>query len=441
MQLGKYYFLVIVYFVGVMAGTLAHFFGADIQTILRLPFLNFRWIDFFIIVVVTAYIFKAFTKPANIDKTKGLLILCFILLLFEILQLIRSWGRTEDSFQIAGFICFLTIFIIIDLLTFDISKAEIIKFIERLAVLGAITVIVKNAYLLYSFINGNIIYVDSEIRVGLEVIGEKESVYTSILTSFVYAFSLFYIENSSKRYQKILFVTAILSIYLSLVYSFRRGDLFSTLLITIIYSLVFSKTIIKKIQQAFIVFSLLVTLYFIFGRALAQRGYDPIQKVVEIAQFSVDVDNPDWDKGRSIPRQYALTAWERSPFFGYGYDDLHNFGLPEDINGAHNFVITSLFIRGIVGTTVYLLILFMLYRNSILFWRQLRNFDSYENNIIRLLIVVSFFWLIPFWTQEAIWEKYSLSMQMMYLGLINNLANNTIVSPFNLGVNQYCKNE
>ena len=161
--------------------------------------------------------------------------------------------------------------------------------------------------------------------------------------------------------------------------------------------------------------------YFLFGNILREKGYDPIEKLTETAQFAIDVNNADWGKGRSIPREYAIDTWKKQIWTGVGYTNLYYYGMPEGIATAHNFIITSLFHRGVVGTFIYLFILFLLFRNSIKLWRMLRKENSNENDMFKLLIIASFFWLIPFWTQEVIWEKYSLSIQFMYLGIITNI--------------------
>jgi len=154
---------------------------------------------------------------------------------------------------------------------------------------------------------------------------------------------------------------------------------------------------------------------------LREKGYDPVEKITQTVEFAADVDNPGWDKGRSVSRSFALSAWERNLWTGVGYDVLFHWGLPEEVATAHNFVITSLFHRGIIGTAMYLLILLLLFKNAIWLWLLLGKDNSYQNDMFKLLVIASFFWLIPFWNQEVIWEKYSLSIQFLYLGLITNI--------------------
>ncbi|HEX8279365.1 MAG TPA: O-antigen ligase family protein [Segetibacter sp.] len=216
-------------------------------------------------------------------------------------------------------------------------------------------------------------------------------------------------------------VASILSIFISLIIQFHRGNLVTVLLLSIIYFAFFS----KRPSQAFgrmLGFALVICVaYFSFGGILRQKGYDPIDKLSEIVTFTMDVDNPDWDKGRSIPQDYALNAWKENIWFGVGYNVLYHYGLPVDMGAVHNFVIASLFYRGIIGTIIYLLILIILIANSIKFLKQINKEEGYQNDILKLLIIVSLFWFIPFWTQDIIWEKYSLSIQFMFLGIITNV--------------------
>jgi O-antigen ligase len=184
----------------------------------------------------------------------------------------------------------------------------------------------------------------------------------------------------------------------------------------------------KAIVNVLATVMLLVGFYLIFGKTLAQKGYDPIEKVTQIAEFALDKNNPDWDKGRSLSRKYALDAWEKNPWIGVGYDDLSNYGLPEGWGTAHNFVITSIFHRGIIGTFLYLLILFLLYRDGVYYWITSRKEHSDESNVMKLLIIVTFSWLIVFWTQEIIWEKYAMALQLFFMGLISNYYKQPVVA-------------
>jgi O-antigen ligase len=209
--------------------------------------------------------------------------------------------------------------------------------------------------------------------------------------------------------------------FLSLVFSFARGDLFTVFMISVIYIVVFSKQVVQIFIQAFTLATLLVAFYLVFGSTLRAKGYDPVEKIVETVTFALDVDNPDWDKGRSLSRAYATDSWNKHVWTGVGYDALYNHGGDLEIGTAHNFIITSLFHRGIIGTSIYLLIVVLLFRNSIKLWFLLRRENSYENDMYKLLIISSFFWLVPFWNQEVIWEKYSLSIEFIYLGIITNV--------------------
>jgi hypothetical protein len=65
-------------------------------------------------------------------------------------------------------------------------------------------------------------------------------------------------------------------------------------------------------------------------------------------------------------------------------------------------------------------ILVLLYRYAIGLWRRVKKENTYEGNMMKLLVLVSFFWIIPFMTQEALWEKFSFCIQLLYFGLIIN---------------------
>lgn len=87
---------------------------------------------------------------------------------------------------------------------------------------------------------------------------------------------------------------------------------------------------------------------------------------------------------------------------------------------AHNGVITSLFHRGILGTIILMSILILLFKYAISLWFIIRLKVTYQTDMMKLLILVSFLWIITFMFQEVIWEKYSLSIEYIYLGLITN---------------------
>jgi len=300
------------------------------------------------------------------------------------------------------------------------SDRKVILLLKDLAVWGSIVLIISNGYLLYSFIRGNTILTDLNIRVAIEVDGAKETVSKVVLTPFVYIFNLYFVRNESSLLKKIIYVISIFLIYATLVITNDRGQLVTIILLSIAFISMFSSTSHQIVTRFFGIFVLFLVFYLVVGSVLANKGYDPIQKLIHTIEFSMDTKNPEWDKGRSIPREFALDVWRRHLWLGVGYDDLYHQGLDSTISTSHNFIITSLFHRGIIGTIIYLLILSILYLNSIKLWYLLKKDKNYQNDMLKMLIVVSAFWLIPFWTQEMIWEKYSLSVQFIYFGLLTN---------------------
>lgn len=416
----KYKFLIIVFFIAVLSRSLASLFDFNVQILYRVPFINIRWMDLVILFILFSYLYNVHSAKEILPNNRTIIQMCLIFLFFETFQLLRSWQVIDMESQISKFLCILSTFIVLDLSTYQINKQDIILFIRYAAISGAIVLLVSNSIIFYSFITGHVIFLDSGIRVGLSAEGVKEVISTDGLEAFVYAFGLYFIQRESRLWGKILFIGAEMSIFLSLVFSYSRGVLFTIVAITLIYITLFSKNVTKAFITLSAVVLMIGIFYIAFGNVLKRKGYDPVTKITQIAEFAFDRDNPDWDKGRSLSRKYALDAWEKNPWLGVGYDDLSNYGLPEGWATAHNFVITSLFHRGILGTFFYLVIIFSLYANSVKYLIRTRKIHSYQTDIIKLLIIVTAFWLVGFWTQEVIWEKYSLSLQLLFLGLISN---------------------
>lgn len=432
----KYRLLAFVYLISVASSTIANSTNGDVQNLYRVPLLNVRWIDISILLILFNFFYVLFSARERIKNSGPLASLCFIYLIFESFQLIRSWGFYDSTSQISHFICTLSLFIVIDLSTFAIPVNRVILFLKKFIIWGAFVVILSNLYLLYSFISGNVVFEDLDIRVALEVVGSKETVYPFVLTPLVYAFGLFFIQRSGPFWEKALFLFAIFSIYGGMVITFHRGTLITILLITV-YFLFSSVKAVQSLAKMASMFLFLTIAYLIFGGALAQKGYDPIKKIIQTAEFTTDVDNPEWDKGRSVSQEYAIEAWKKNFWIGAGYDELLHYGLPEGIATAHNGFITSLFHRGVVGTVLLIVILFLLFKYAVLLWMGLKKSHSYQDEMMKLLVVVSFFWIIIFMTQEALWEKYSLSIEFMYLGLIFNCYKQRI--PGSTGYKNYVK--
>jgi O-antigen ligase len=418
--MGKYKFLFWVYLVALFSYAVANAAGADVQKFYRLPFVDIKWIDIAIITIIASFFFSATWKTNRIRNAATIVMLCSFYLIFEAVQLYRTWGLNDAASQISHFLCTLSLFIIIDMATFPLPKHKIVSFLEKFAVAGAAILLISNLYLVYSFLTGNVVYEDvQDVRVTLEVKGSKETVYSTVLTPFVYAYGLYFLQHRVKRLYKILFIAAIISMFATLVITFYRGT-FITLLVITVYFLFASGKGSKMVKKFATVGAVMAICYMLFGSLLSQKGYDPVEKIVEVAKFTADTENPEWDKGRTLSQAYALSAWGRAPWTGYGYDELFNHGLPEGIATAHNGVITSLFHRGVVGTLLLMTILVLLYRYAIGLWRRVKKENTYEGNMMKLLVLVSFFWIIPFMTQEALWEKFSFCIQLLYFGLIIN---------------------
>lgn len=420
LKISKYSYLVAIYLISVMSSSIANVNNFDVQNLYRFPLLNIRWIDIAILAITFSLFYDLITKQRKLRNINHIVLLCFIYLIFELFQFYRSWALIDTTAQISHLICTFSLFIVIDLSLNKIPIERIISFLRKFAIWGAFVLIISNFYLLYSFFTGNVVIEDLDIRVVLEVEGSKETVYSFILTSSVYAFSLYFIQHKCPLWEKILFIFAILSIILALVITIFRGTLVMVLIISLyfIFSSPNAKQMIFKIVGIFLFISLG---YSVFGDALAKKGYDPMKKIIEIAEFSVDVENPSWDKGRAVAQEIAINAWKKNIWIGAGYDELVNYGLSEDEFNPHNGVITSLFHRGIIGTFMLMLIFILLFKHAINLWLILKKDKTYQSDLVKLLILVTFLWIITFTTQEAIWEKYSLSIEFLYLGLITNI--------------------
>lgn len=420
MKMGKYKFLFGVYLIALFSYAVANYIGADVQNFYRIPGVGIKWIDVAIMLVIASFFFAATSRTNRIRNATPVVMLCALYLVFETIQFYRTWGWNDAQSQISHYLCTLSLFIIIDLATFPIPQQKIVQFLRRFAIFGAAIILISNLYLVYSFVTGNVVYEDfQDVRVSLEVKGSKETIYSTVLTPFVYAYGLYFLQHKMKPGLKLLFIAAIVSIYVALVITFYRGT-FITLAVITAYFLVAGGKGSQLMKKIATLAAVMAVCYFLFGSLLSKKGYDPLEKIVEVARFTADTDNPEWDKGRTLSQAYALSAWEKSPWTGYGYDELFHHGLPDDIATAHNGVITSLFHRGVLGTGLLMAILLLLYRYSIALWRRVKRENTYEGNMMKLLALVSFFWMIPFMTQEALWEKFSFCIQMMYFGLIIN---------------------
>lgn len=417
----NYQFLFLVYMFALLSYAVANYIGADVQSFYRVPLLSVKWIDIAIVATIAGFFYKA-TRETDRIRNSGLLVfLIVVFILFETVQLYRTWGLNDAQSQISHYLCILSFFIVIDLTTFALPIPRIVSFLKGFAIFGAFVILFTNLYLLYSFIKGNVVLEDLDIRVALEVKGSKESVYPAVLTPYVYAYGLFFLQQRNVRpVIKMLFIAAMISVFVSIVITFHRGTFITVLVITL-YFLFTSGKGLNMLKKAFAVVAVLSVVYLLFGDVLAKKGYDPVEKIAEVAKFTTNTEDEHWDKGRSLSQAYAIAAWQQRPWLGYGYDELFNHGLPENVATAHNGVLTSLFHRGIAGTILLMWILVLLYKNAIRLWRRInKERRSYQNDMLKLLVLTSFFWIIPFMTQEALWEKFSFCVQMLYFGLIIN---------------------
>ncbi|WP_461450181.1 O-antigen ligase family protein [Mucilaginibacter sp.] len=420
----KYWFLVLVYLISVASSSIANALNTNVQIFYRIPIINFKWIDVAILIVLLEHFYAFFNNTIQFATKSLITFVCYIYIFYELIQLIRTSGLVDASTQQSQFITVLAFFIIIDLSTFSIKIERIIHFLERIAIIGAVVVTLTNFYLLYCFSIGHVIFADFGTRIEIEVIGSKESVYSFILTCFVYAYGLFFLSRKNPVWLKAIFTAAVVSILMCLVIQIFRGTLIMVLLITLYFifnTVSIRQTIIKILAVTLFLFAG----YFVFGDVLAKKGYDPVSKIVATATFATDVDNPQWDNGRRQPQEFAMKIWKRNMVSGIGFSSLQNYGLPDDLANPHNGIIDLLYHGGLIGTTLYIFILALLFGYAIKLWLLLRKNKTEHSEFIKILIFVSLLWIITFMTQEAMWEKYSLCIELLFLGLITNIYKQT----------------
>src|ERR1700721_691550 len=150
----KYKILVFIYLVSVLSPSLASLTGIDVQVLYRVPYLNTRWIDIAILLIVISNLFNLLFNYKKVLHGNLVIILCFLYLGFEVIGLLKSWKNVETEAQISHFICTLSLFIVIDLSRYKIPTEQIVRFLRSIAIWGSVALLISNSYLFYSFISG-----------------------------------------------------------------------------------------------------------------------------------------------------------------------------------------------------------------------------------------------------------------------------------------------
>ena len=61
----KYTFLGVIYLISVVSSSIANSTNTDVQSFYRIPFVNTRWIDISILLVLSAYFYDIFSTKKN----------------------------------------------------------------------------------------------------------------------------------------------------------------------------------------------------------------------------------------------------------------------------------------------------------------------------------------------------------------------------------------
>lgn len=434
-----YKFTMYVYLYSLLAFTLASVNKLNVQNFLRVPLINIRLIDMAIALIVCLTILDYLKRPFKKDY-KWIFIIHLFILFYIILDgvlFVKTMGITDINTQFAWLAATFSIVAIIYL-----SKRKILFNIHStlidFASWGAVVITIITIAKLLALISGTAVIGDSG-RVGLEVIGSKGIVSDTVLIPLVMAYGLFAFQLNLSKWKKVIFYISLVAIFIDLIMSFHRGFMFTVLMAILFFSIQSSKTsITTKLKSIFIISSILLVLIIGFSKVLDSLGYNPVKKITEVTNYAVDVENPAWSKGRYYVQSRILRTWLNKPWLGWGYDDVTKRAKVPSF--SHNFLVTSLFYRGIIGTILLSIILMICFLNSIKLWKISSKLPYKEKILNRILVFVTMMWLIPLLTQEALTERYSATIQFIYFGIIIGLVNHYVYSnkttTLNMGLNR-----
>ena len=412
--------IVIVYLYSLLAVALSAWFGVSVQGLLRLPVVNVRLID--VVILVNVVIAAATFWNYWIGGSRGMhnklsplqrIIVAYIA--FESIQLIRTLGDIDVQSQISYFIATLCLLIILNFTTQEVTP-KVHDFISWTSFLGAFALIGMVGLQLIGLAKG-FAYSGQWERVEFDVVAGKETISVSVIIPLVLIHSIIIRELDLSPVKRLVYRVALASLLINLVLAVHRGLLAVWVLVLFVYvpfsrkrsSASFSRTLISVAMVG------MLTTFFL-GDTLTSLGYDPILKVKETLGYTTDIDRPGWDKGRGFAQAAALSVWLDHVWLGVGYSELDKF---VDVNiASHNGLVTSLFHRGIIGTALLFSVFIVCYSKSIHLWKVSRSLPHGDRAINQSLVFVSWLWLIPFFTQEMLWERYSLSIQCIYFGII-----------------------
>jgi len=392
------------------------------DNLLRIPFLNIQYLDAVLLIFTVVFLKdladRAFSKESKKLSTIQVLILIYLIL--EIWNFFRSLGvRGEDFNSTFGmFLVSLSIILLFELseTTFESNN---LKFLMNFVIFASIILSIDSIATLLGLTYGFSFAVEGYggSRVMLDPTGFKNTVSNATLLTLVISYSVKYKNFDLSKTKRYILIGGLIILSIGLVLSFHRGTLYIWML-AICY-VFFEGKGKSRMKNFFSIIIIAIFLFAFFGDYLTALGYNPLTSIIKTFRFSTDIYNPSWDKGRAWAQEQAIQLWKDDIFFGKGYLNYYeyNAALP------HNFFITSLVTRGLIGTAIITSIIVIAYYKSILLWKLTSNMQIKEKSIIRSLIFASWLFIIGMMTQEAFNERYCLSAQYIYWGLIYGLYN------------------
>lgn len=396
----------------------AAIFGVDLQGLIRDPILHIRYIDILIFASLL-YIFINTILVSQISLFKRITKLqCLIILFicFDAYLLFSTYGVAPADLQLSWFLATSILMIIYDLSRKEIGF-EIFDFIFIIVRVGALISIIVFFTQMFGLSEG--FAEDVNGRVTLSVLGQKETISYNSLNPVLLVFGLIGLQLNKSLIDKILFILGIATVIGSLTISFHRGGLTQVIIIFLFFFFGgrSQRSVgLRILAGVFIViFSLKVAKLF-----LESYGYDPVQELFKTIDFAFQYQEAGWSKGRAYVQTQILYLWSQKPWLGWGYDVTEKY---VQGSSAHNFIITSLFHRGIVGTSFLIVIFCICYYQTIKLYKISNFFAADEKLLLRGMVLVVWLWIIPAITQEVLWERYTTSVQYFYFGIIFSLYN------------------
>jgi O-antigen ligase len=251
----------------------------------------------------------------------------------------------------------------------------------------------------------------------------KETMSLATMLPMVLLHSFFSVKLREPLWKTLIYLVMLVYLFVSLVGAWHRGLLATWFIVIVFVVFQGSRLSFSGLGPRALKGALALCVVIILGYTVFEGYFSNATRTIEkLARFTVSIDQSGWDKGRLYVQAIAITKWKERPLFGYGYEDLQRY-LPLRASAAHNFFVTSLFHRGLVGTLLIVSIFVICYARSIKLWKLSKHLEPREALLNKILVLAAWLWIIPLMTQEVMWERYSTSIQYVYFGFIVGLVN------------------